>query len=167
MKARVAAMLALVLGGAHVVNAQGCRLGSGPYIGDGIPYCSELSPDEEEGAEVSSPAPSRTEPLIDLNKRWGAIVIDPEAKDGGVGVSTDQPTRALAEAIAMRRCLDTGGGQTCAVQVSYDNQCAVVAWGDHYFTTANAETLDDASRLGLAACARHTDNCRILYGNCT
>lgn len=101
------------------------------------------------------------------SSRWGAIAIDPEVAKGGVGVAGDMESRASAEAEAMNVCRDTGGGETCRIEVSYDNQCAVIAWGDHYYVTANTETVIEASRIGLEACGVRTENCRIVYSNCS
>lgn len=76
-------------------------------------------------------------------------------------------SRASAEAIAMKLCCETGGGETCHLEIAYDNECAAIAWGDHYYKTAYAETLDEASHLALDACGRQTDHCKVFYANCS
>ncbi|OJU67820.1 MAG: hypothetical protein BGO05_28240 [Rhizobiales bacterium 63-7] len=159
MKIRLVASLLLAFGYASTVQAQPCRIGSGPDFGDGIPYCSELSSDED--------TPEQVPETPQWSTRWGAIAIDPKVAQGGVGVASDMESRVSAEAVAMTACRDTGGGESCRVEVSYDNQCAVIAWGDHYYVTANAETVGEASRIGLNGCGRRTENCRIVYSNCS
>jgi Domain of unknown function (DUF4189) len=136
-------------------NAQ-CRMGSGPDFGDGIPYCSQPAPT----AYVEPSGPQWA-------TRWGAIAIDPNASKGGVGVASDMKSQRAAEKAAMKQCRNKGGGKTCRVQTAYDNQCGVIAWGDTYYSTANGDTIDSASELGLRECGKETSNCRIYYSNCS
>lgn len=142
----------LVAGAAH---AQ-CRIGSGPDLGDGIPYCADLPP--EDYAVPSGPV---------WETRWGAIAIDPQVSAGGIGVASDMKSRSAAEKTALKACRRNGGGRTCRIEVSYDNQCGVIAWGDDYYNTANSEDLEDASQLALSACAEHTQHCKVFYANCS
>jgi len=44
MKIFFAVSLILAFGSATAANAQSCRIGSGPDLGDGFPYCSEFPP---------------------------------------------------------------------------------------------------------------------------
>lgn len=140
---------------AGVAHAQ-CRIGSGPDLGDGIPYCSELP--SEDYVVPSGPA---------WETRWGAIAVDPKASTGGIGLASDMKSRGAAEKAAMKMCRGNGGGKTCRIELYYDNQCGVMAWGDDYYTTANAEGLEDASQLALSACAEHTQHCKVFYANCS
>ncbi len=133
-----------------------CRIGSGPDMGDGIPYCSSPAPTVY---EVPSGPQWAT--------RWGAIAMDPTASSGGVGVASDMKTQRAAEKAAIKQCRSKGGSKQCRLQVAYDNQCGVIAWGDSYYTTANAETLDHAAEIGLKACSEKTGNCKIYYSNCS
>lgn len=99
--------------------------------------------------------------------RWGAIAIDPSVSKGGVGVVSDMKTQRSAEKAAIRACQKTGGTKNCSLQVVYDNQCAVIAWGDSFVNTANAPTIAQASDLALTRCEGKTTNCKIYYTNCT
>lgn len=141
----------------NAVQAQ-CRIGSGPDFGDGIPYCSEL----DEAPPVQSEASASPIWL----SRWGAIAIDPKVATGGVGFARGMESRQAAEKAALRDCRTDGGGSTCRVEVFYDNQCGVLAWGDEYYTTANSESLEDASQLAISACAQHTEHCKVVYSDC-
>jgi len=134
-------------------NAQ-CRVGSGPDMGDGIPYCSDLGPQIQQSYSPK------------WQSKWGAIAIDPMAKTGGIGFAENLNSKKIAEKFAIEQCLATGGSKTCRVEVSYDNQCGVIAWGDKYYTTANAQTVEDASSLALELCDKKTENCKIFYSNC-
>lgn len=133
-----------------------CRVGAGPDFGDGIPYCSELPPDDYEVPQ--GPA---------WESRWGAIAIDPGVTEGGIGVASDMKSRRAAEKVALRNCRKSGGGKTCRIEVSYDNQCGVIAWGDTYMNAANSETLEAASSLALQECGKRTGHCRVFYANCS
>lgn len=132
-----------------------CRIGSGPDFGDGIPYCSAL----DKPPQVRSEAPV-------WQSRWGAIAIDPKVTSGGIGLAKGKESRHAAEEAALRDCHTDGGGNTCRIELSYDNQCGVIAWGDLHYTTANSTSLYDASQLALAACAKHTEHCKIVYADC-
>lgn len=158
MKIYMAASLLLAFGISGTAHAQSCRMGSGPDFGDGIPYCSEAPSTDYEPPQAEQPR---------WSSRWGAIAIDPQAMEGGAGVASGMKSRASAEALAIKHCHDTGGGKTCRIEVSYDNQCAVIAWGDDAYATANAGTIDEASRLGLEECGKGTSNCRIFYSDCS
>ena len=147
--------LAVCLLVAGAVNAQ-CRIGSGPDFGDGIPYCSELP--SEDYVVPSGPA---------WETRWGAIAIDPKASTGGIGLASDMMTRRAAEKAALKMCRRNGGSKTCRIELYYDNQCGVIAWGDAYYSTANSESLQTASQLALEGCAEHTGHCKVFYANCS
>lgn len=64
--------------------------------------------------------------------RWDAIAIGSTATGGGVGVSKDMINKRKAEKAAMLQCKATGGGKSCRIARSYYNQCAVIAWGEHW-----------------------------------
>lgn len=141
-----------------------CRVGSGPEFGDGIPYCSDLQAQDD---PVEPRSPQIDVAPLQLPSLWGAIAIDPQSAAGGVGVSSGMPSRRVAEITALRQCRETGGGPTCRVEVSYGNQCAALAWGDHYYHTAYGPSVDEASEIALRGCSRRTENCKIYYSNCT
>jgi hypothetical protein len=145
----------LVLALNSLDSVAACRIGDGPDMGDGIPYCYELDDTQETLA---------LEPK--WQSRWGAIAIDPNVTSGGIGYSENMVSRALAEKVALKQCHDTGGSKTCRIEVSYDNQCAAIAWGDLYYNTANAETIESASEIALNACDKKAKNCKIYYTNC-
>lgn len=159
--------LCLMLCGAQSAQAQ-CRIGSGPDFGDGIPYCSELEPETPYEPYQPYDQPGYPDELPpNLPSLWGAIAIDPEAADGGVGVAAYMPSEALAEARALKICRETGGSESCQVQFTYANQCAAIAWGDSSLSAAKASTQKSASEVALDSCGERTTNCKIVYANCT
>lgn len=133
-----------------------CRMGSGPDIGDGIPYCSQL------------PTPPPAMPSVpEWENRWGAIAVGSTASGGAVGVASDMKTRLSAEKAALKQCRDNGGGKTCHVELAYANQCGVIVWGESYFETASGETKSRAESEATELCSRQTADCRLYYANCS
>ncbi len=131
-----------------------CRVGSGPDMGDGIPYCSDISP---QATQSYSPI---------WEDRWGAIAIDPNVNKGGFGTAENMQSKKVAEKHALKQCMNSGGTKTCKIEVSYYNQCAVIAWGDDNYHWARAEFIELASEMALEGCSKDTQNCKIFYSNC-
>lgn len=97
------------------VNAQ-CRIGSGPNHGDGVPYCSQLTP------------PPKTSLGPRWAVQWGAIAYG----GGGFGAAKQMSSVAEAKNSALRACRDSGGSNHCKVGLSYSDQCVAYAIGDDY-----------------------------------
>ncbi len=117
--------------------------------------------------QQNSQLPSQTVPSgPQWATRWGAIAIGSTASGGGVGVVTDMKNQRAAEKAALKQCKSRGGGKSCRIEISYADQCAAIAWGDRFYNTARAETVELASDLSLAACSKKTENCKIYYANC-
>lgn len=133
-----------------------CRIGSGPDLGDGIPYCSQL--ETPPPAEPSGP---------EWEDRWGAIAVGSTASGGGIGVASDMKTRRSAEKTALKQCRENGGGDTCHIELAYANQCGVIVWGESYFETATGETQREAEAEATELCSRKSTDCRPYYANCS
>lgn len=131
-----------------------CRVGSGPDMGDGIPYCSDIAPQQ---AQLYSPV---------WENRWGAFAIDPNVKKGGIGVAENMRSQKEAENHALKQCKNSGGTKTCVIEFNYYNQCAVIAWGDSSYYWALDENPAAASDTALEGCAKNTTNCKLYYSNC-
>lgn len=99
--------------------------------------------------------------------RWGAIATGSSVNGTVMGTAHDAKTQRIAEKAAMKECRAQGGGKTCAVEISYRDQCAVMVWGDGHSFSARAETIERASTLGLSACERKTKNCKVYFSNCS
>jgi uncharacterized protein DUF4189 len=96
--------------------------------------------------------------------RWGAIAID--NTNGSVGVAADKASKRKAEKEAMIQCRGKKGSG-CRLEVSYGNQCGVIAWGDNFYATASSTTIEEASAAAINNCSQHTSNCKIYYANCS
>ncbi|QQQ00871.1 DUF4189 domain-containing protein [Lysobacter enzymogenes] len=99
--------------------------------------------------------------------RWGAIAIDPTASRGGAGFVVGEASKRAAERRALAKCKETGGGPTCAVTISFKNQCVATAWGSNYTRSMTAPTQDEATRLAMDDCRQHDQACEVFYEACS
>ena len=133
------------------VNAQ-CRIGSGPDHGDGVPYCSQLTP------------PARVSSGPQWAVQWGAVAYG----GGGFGAAKDMVSIAKAKKAALRACRDSGGGKHCKVALSYSDQCVAYAIGDDYLVgVARSPMPEEAYALAMNSCAESTTNCKVTYTACS
>ncbi|WP_162348996.1 DUF4189 domain-containing protein [Pseudoxanthomonas gei] len=96
--------------------------------------------------------------------RWGSIAVD--FPGGLFGVASSMQNKEAAEAAAMADC-QIAGGKDCNVDLSYYNQCGVVAWGENYAATASAGTKEKAASRALFLCGEKTGKCKIYYADCS
>lgn len=97
--------------------------------------------------------------------RWGAIATDKET--GKVGIFGDMTTRRKAETGAIAQCQRKGGAD-CKLQLTYYNQCGVLAWGNGKMSTASAPTVEEASEMALKECERVAGKgCEIFFSDCS
>lgn len=113
--------------------------------------------------EVNQQAPQL--PAEQWERRWGALATS--VPDGVLGVSTDQSSKREALRRAVSDCA-AKGGVNCKIEISYDNQCAVVVVGDGGYNASNATTVDKAAELSMKTCrdAGRT-NCHVYYSACS
>ena len=108
------------------------------------------------GTQGESAAPS-----VRWEDRWGAIAVD--SVTGKTGVAGSKATRQKAEEAALAICAQKGGGD-CKVNLSYANQCGVIAWGNNRTSARFAATLEEASRLALNECAQVSGGtCEVFF----
>ena len=82
---------------------------------------------------------------------------------GKTGVAGSKATRQKAEEAALAICAQKGGGD-CKVNLSYANQCGVIAWGNNRTSARFAATLEEASRLALNECAQVSGGtCEVFF----
>jgi hypothetical protein len=94
---------------------------------------------------------------------------------GEVGTSVGRYSKREARREAMDKCKRLGG-KDCQLAITYENQCAVVAWaseagkptGGGAFVQG-AATIPEATRLAVPACskARGGGECSIVYSACS
>ena len=94
----------------------------------------------------------------------GAIAFDDTI--GGVGTAIGMRSKRKAEKEALIACRKKGGSG-CRIDLTYHNQCGVIAWGDSAATTASAATKEQASERALQTCSEHTEGCKIYYEDCS
>jgi hypothetical protein len=100
--------------------------------------------------------------------RFGAIAIGSDSKNNSVmGASNSMMSRRKADKQALSKCKAKGGGKTCKISISYYNQCAVVVWGDSYYVSQGAETIELARDIATKECSAKTTNCKLYYMGCS
>lgn len=112
-----------------------------------------------DAGSYSTPGASR------WKSKWGSIALD--AVSGMTGVAGSRPSRKKAEKDSIDMCRKKGG-KDCRVQISYANQCGVIAWGNQRTATANAPTVEEASSQALAICKEAAGTeCEIFFSDCS
>lgn len=140
----------------------GCPAGMIPHRGTDITSCGPIPPGYYgSSGDVNAPPPSK--PIVWAD-RWGAIAFSDI--NNSVGVSTDMASENAAQQAAIAECI-SAGGERCSTEMTYHNQCGVIAWGDRYANAAGAPTLEEASDMAMKTCGRKTENCKVVYSNCT
>ncbi|EKQ69786.1 hypothetical protein OsccyDRAFT_2431 [Leptolyngbyaceae cyanobacterium JSC-12] len=90
---------------------------------------------------------------------YGAIATDDET--GSWGYAYNYPTRAQAEAEALKEC----GEQGCQVEVWFANACGAVAKDGNTVGWGRAESRAEAEAKALSACG--TGACKVEVWACT
>lgn len=129
----------------------------------GTPNTPNCIPPDHPASPYANPTQPPVRRMIWAD-RWGAIAFD--STNGGVGTASGMTSKRKAEEAAMAECGAKGGGG-CWVELAYYNQCAVIAWGKTYATTASAPTIEQASARAVHTCGLKSDGCEIVYKNCS
>ncbi|SOO30812.1 conserved hypothetical protein [Xanthomonas phaseoli pv. phaseoli] len=137
----------------------GCPAGQYPIGGQGAMAC----------APIPQTTQQQQKPQGTWVKTWGAIAMGFIDSTTSYGVTTGKPSKAEAEADALRRCA-SHGEKNCQIGLSYRNQCAVIAEaqingkpfpnGSSEFIGASTESI--AGTLALEKCQKkqcHTGQC--------
>ncbi|MBD8881533.1 DUF4189 domain-containing protein [Rhodanobacter sp. 7MK24] len=103
------------------------------------------------------------QPQVVWADRWGAIAID---NTSSVGVSENQASKSAAIAEALQRCASKSTNQSCKVSLAYYNQCAALAWGTKFESTAGALHAEDAQKNALISCSKGASDCKVVYTAC-
>ena len=149
-------MLALTWSGLAAAEG-GCPPGQYPYE----------TPQARQCVPIPGGSTSASQSSAVYEDRWGAIAVDGSVSAGGIGTSTNMPSKRKAEKAAIAQCRATGGGNGCEVDLSYYNQCAVIASGDRYMQSFSGAAIESTSQRALEACNRKTTNCTIYYSGCS
>ncbi len=98
---------------------------------------------------------------------WGAIAMSTHAH---LGTSAGYLSERKAKREALKRCANVGG-EDCTVTITFNNQCAVVAWpsvpGGHA-VAQGALSIEVAADLALTQCSHLQGGgvCKIVYFEC-
>jgi hypothetical protein len=133
--------------------AQGCPYGI-PSAGN--PGCVPPDQSYQSTAEIPVRGP-------EWQKTWGAIAF---GRTSITGTSTGLKSKRKAEKEALNQCRAKGGSE-CRISLSYQNQCAAIAWGESSAATQSAESIEVASALAMKNCSKSTTDCQIYYSNCS
>lgn len=146
-----------------------CGAGPGPNEvmagmapgGSGVaptPLCYWKS-QSQQSSQQSTPQPTGY-----WEKTWGAIA--PSPKGGVLGTALGASTKEEAERLALADC-EAKGGESCQVDLVYQNQCAAMVIGDKRLRLQGAESIEAASELAMSRCNESDSNCRVYYSACT
>lgn len=151
-------LLLTLLAANGTAAAQVCSYGAYPGRLDEPQICRPPPEDE-------STAPTMN-PIVRWDKTWGAIAVD--VSSGMAGTVTGLRSKQKAQKAAIAQCYANGGGEGCKrIALVYQNQCAVIAWGRDLFVTQGAASIEEASKLALSKCTAQTEDCKIVYSECT
>ena len=154
---RVKWLLLCFLSLSGAANAQGCPAGI-PSAGNPgcIPPDRTNSPYYQNGSTQPS-ASGRWE------TRWGAFVLDQKT---GLGISSGMSSKRAALSAATADCRAKGGTR-CKVELVYSNQCGVLIEGDRGYNTAAADTVEQATSIGMRTCENADANCKLYFSECS
>lgn len=143
--------------------SQGCPAGI-PSAGN--PAC--IPPDRENSPYYhDSSGTAATTPQARWKLTWGAIAID--SFSGDVGTAVGKFSKGDAKHDAMDRC-SAQGARKCESVLSYQNQCAVIAWPQvigYGVIVQGGPSVAVASKIALSTCKANGVACKIVYSDCT
>lgn len=164
MKIRIL-LAVFLLGVSSLAFAEGgCPAGMIPYSGTDLSSCGPVPAGYYGNKNDNALKPYKSP--VRWAKTWGAIASDNTL--GKVGAATGKMSEQEAEAAATESCYARGGGAGCTnILLTYWNQCGAMAWGESYSTTARAGTVEEASKIAIQSCSKHTADCQIYYADCS
>ncbi len=153
-------LLLLSICGPAYAEGGSCPDGYYPIGGQGAAGCAPIP--EYGSSDGAINEKEAIQPVWET--RWGAITVD--ASNGKFGTGKSMLTKKQAEKAAAVDC-EKDGGKSCVIDLAYYNQCAAVAWGAAFVTTASAETKEQASSRATETCGEKTSACKIYYSDCS
>jgi len=158
-------LIGLLLLAAGAVHAEGeCPPGMFPTNPPGTQGPVSCAPipgynNNQQQTQQQTPPPPR------WISQWGAIAVD--ARDGSLGTSTNMISKNEAEQAALAVC-QSKGGLLCKVNLSYDNECAVLVVGATGYNVSANVTLDKAIQHAMKVCGADGDKtCQVYYSACS
>lgn len=99
-----------------------------------------------------------------MEARWGAFAVASE--NTVLGTATGLKSKPEAVQMAEAKCRSRGG-EKCKILLTYSNECAVFVAGNKKYLAEIAETITQASKLGMDKCNADDSHYRVLYSECT
>ncbi len=130
----------------------------------GAGVCGYSQSEESAQQAPQQQFPQKQAPPTRWATRWGAVATD--GPGGHLGAVTDLSSKSEAERAAIADCRAKGGLQ-CAVEISYDNECAAMAVGDKIHNVTADVTLDKAIQSSIKTCREADTNCHVYYTACS
>ena len=156
MKTKTIFLLSL-LGVSNIAFAEGgCPVGTYPANSPATNICNPFPGNENNGQPQ--------QPQGRWVTKWGAIAIDETV--GTFGAVKNFASKRLATKAAVAAC-KANGGMRCETRLSYYNQCAVLSWGDAFYSARSEATIELASKVASQKCDGLTKNCKIVYADCS
>lgn len=152
----------------RILAAIGMLTLSGLAIGcpNGIPTAGNpgcIPPDRTNSPYYQGGGFNQRAPVGRWETRWGAFVLDQKT---GLGISSGMSSKRAAQSEAMNDCRAKGGTR-CKVELVYFNQCGVLIEGERGYNTAAADTVEQATSIGMKTCQRADTNCKLYFSECS
>lgn len=159
-------LLAAGLSMGNVSAEQGCPDGFTPNpVMTGTPGQNQCVPIPGLSRSPTDSAPGPMVPQVRWATRWGAIATD--SASGSTGIVGSMSSERKARQGALAQCKGKGGAD-CQVQITYSNQCGVLAWGNNRMSTARGATLEEASQMAIGECERGAGtSCKVFFSDCS
>ncbi|QWP75106.1 DUF4189 domain-containing protein [Lysobacter sp. K5869] len=160
-KLHVLAWWVAMIAAGNVRAEQGCGDGYIPTTTPNGVQCMPIPGLYQTPAE----APAPTVPRSRWADRWGAIATD--SASGSTGIVGSMSSERKARQGALAQCKSKGGAD-CQIQITYSNQCGVLAWGNNKMSAARGATLEEASKMAIDECERGAGtSCKVFFSDCS
>ena len=137
----------------------GCPSGMVPEGGQGTSSCRPL-PGYDQSGNGGQPLGPRA---VTYLERWGAVAMD-TYETANVGAAHAKSSRAEAEKIAMKNCLDLGS-KKCQLISTYSNGCVALAESGAWLGIASRATLSESESAALSQCK--DASCKVVFHDCS
>jgi hypothetical protein len=114
------------------------------------------------GADTGSSSAQPAQRWLD---QWGAIAT--YVQQGVIGAAANQPSKQMAEQVALQDCR-AKGGLDCKIESTYRNGCMAFVAGIPGYVIEGDATQDGAINKTMKECvAKGNKSCRALYSACS
>lgn len=142
------------------VRAEGnCPSGYYPIGGGNAGWTGCAPMGSSSGSGSSEPA----NPGSSWATRWGAIATDRVGTFGIEGLESKRGAKGAGLAECRKH-----GGKKCKIQITYRNQCGVLAVGEKTLIAATGPDIKETTQRAMNLCGRDgNQNCEPYYAGCS